>query len=588
MKTEMAPAVAERGRHSLGIHFDLDALRVVETSHGKIHEWKKVSYPAGLRPGVPGFAGFLKRVLDDLSISRHVPVWASASLPTLQVRFLSLPKVRPRQVSNLVYWTFRKEIPFDAAQVMFDYDVEGESTGEGGARKIDVTACTVAHADIKMISAVFEEAQLNLEGLVLPSFAMRNVVRLLSVTSKETVLALHVGDDASAIMFVRAGRVVSHRVFKTGMNVMVDVLRDRHPEWTPSIAAAKMNAALREVVPVPAPGEMDESENGRIRSTVYAAFARLIQQVERTISAYLTGRGDETISTIYVAGILADEPALVNELGSKLGLNTRPLNAFADHLELEKDVAPMSPGESGAMAIATGASLSDPAHTPNLLHTYVKREHEMRLTRTRRAVTALGIAALLVLFALHGIIQYFNRGLREELTLIQSQIERFAPYPDRAMILDLSTKAAIRSSKLKAMAERCQILASLNQLAAGTSPDIRLHSIVIEQHEVASSRDLRRKNGGASGPVANGAGGIHAHMKGVVSGDPGLQESKLAQYILQVEQTDLFHRAWLTGSEAARDAGNPVLRFDVDVQMESLADIPAAVSEVATTKEVRP
>jgi len=589
MKTDVVPAVAERGRNSLGIHLDLDALRLVETGHGKILAWKKVPYPSGIRPGMPGFADFLKQSVGDLPVSRHVPIWASASLPSLQVRFLSLPKVRPRQVSNLAYWTFRKEIPFDAAQVVFDYDVEGESTAGGSARKLDITACTVAHADIKTITSVFEEAQLDLEGLLLPSFAMRNVVRLVGATSTETVLALHVGDDASSIMFMRGRCVVSHRVFKTGMNVMIDVLRDRHPEWSPVVAAGKMSEALGDPVPVLAPGEMDESENGRIRSTVYAAYARLIQQVERTISAYLTGRGDETISTIYVAGVLADYSALVNELGSKLGLNTRPLNAFADHLMLEKGVASMSPGEAGAMAIATGASLSDPAQTPNLLHTYVKREHEMRLNRTRRAVTALGMAALLVLFALHGVIHFFNRGLREELSLVRSQIERFAPYPDRAMILDLTTKAAIRSSRLKSMAERCHMLASLNQLAAGTSPDIRLQSIVIEQDDVlATGRDSRRKVAASPGIVTTGSGGIHAHMKGIVSGDPGLQESKLAQYILQVEQTDMFSRALLTGTEASRDAGAPVLRFGADIQMEGLADAPVAGPEVATAKEVRP
>lgn len=587
MNAEVMPEVVERGRNTLGIHIDLNCLRMVEIGHGKVRSWAKVPYPAGVRPGLSGFAEFIKAAMAKTSMPRNIPVWVSASLPSLQVRFLSLAKVRPRQASNLVYWTFRKEIPFDAAQVVFDYDVEGESQASGAAKKLDVTACTVAHTDINAITGLCEEAGLNLEGVLIPSFALRNIMRHLDVSPSETVLALHAGEDASSIMFMRGRRVVSHRVFKTGINVIIDVLRDRHPEWSPAEAYERMAAALAEPAAAAEPTEGDESENGRIRSTASAAFSRLIQQVERSISAYLVGRSDEAISTIYVAGALADLPSLVQELGSKLGLNTRPLNPFSDNLAIDKALTPMLPDEAGAMAVAMGTALADPAHTPNLLHTYVKREHEVRLARTRRAVTALGLAAVLALMALHGAINYFNRGLQRELAFAQAEIEKFAPFPDRTMILNMSGKAAARSARLKSMAERCHFLAVLNQVAASTSPDIRLQSIVIEHNDINTSAAGRRKVATASAG-SPGQAGIHAHMKGLVTGDAGLQESKLAQYILRVEHTDVFKRAALTSSEQGRDGASQVLRFGVDVEIETLADAQLLMGEVASAREVRP
>lgn len=562
------------GRNQVGIHLDIDALRVVEVIHGRIKECRSVAYPAGLQPGAPGFAAFLKETVTALPGLRHAPMWVVGPLPSLQVRFITLPKVRPSQLSNLVYWTFRKEIPFDAAQVVFDYDQEGESSAPGQARKLDVTACTVSHADVKQLTALFEEAGLHLEGLIIPSFSMRNVLRSLPRGANEVVLGLYVGEDASSIMFMKGRHVIAHRVFKTGLNVMLDVLRDRHPDWSP----AKTLQTIAQALPDPSGAAAESSEEAtRLSETVHAAFGRLIQQVERSISAYLVGRSDEEIRNIYVAGSLARLPALVAELGSKLGLNSQPLNGFEGRLVQPKPASSMAPAEAGMLAIALGAALADPVHSPNLLHTYVRREHEERMKHTRRLLSVLGIAALVGLVAVNVALIRYNAGLRRQLADQQARIEKYAPYPDRAMIEALTGKAALNSAQLKSMAVGCLPLAALNVLALHTPPDVRLQSIEMAMHE-APPPPTGRRSSAVPVPVAPG---MRMRVTGLVSGDPSLQESKLAAYILRLEDTELYRRAVVTRSEQGREGPDPILLFGLTLELEDLSETPLAVAAPA-------
>ena len=176
---ESTAELPQGGRSVLGVHLDIDSLRLVEVARGRIANWANVPYPAGLAPTAKEFPAFLKSSLAGYnSTFRRSALWVVGSLPSLQVRFLALPKARPRQMSHLVYWTFRKEIPFDVAQTAFDYDAEGgDPAATGSAKKTDVTAYTVAQAEVAALTGAFEEAGFHVDGLLLPSFAMRNLFR---------------------------------------------------------------------------------------------------------------------------------------------------------------------------------------------------------------------------------------------------------------------------------------------------------------------------------------------------------------------------------------------------------------------------
>ena len=556
----------QNGRCVVGVHLDVDSLRVVEVIRGRVARWASVPYPPELAPGAKDFPAFLKKCLADFhSAFRRASLWVVGPLPSLQVRFLSLPKTRPRQLPNLVYWTFRKEIPFEPAQTIFDYDVEGDGGVAGPAKKTtDATAYTVGRSDVDALVDQFEAAGLPVDGVVIPSFALRNLFGVRPLAHAGPALGLYVGCDSSALLFFKGKQVIAHRVFKTGMNVMLDVLRDRYPDWS----LAKTYQAIRAALAAPrvsAPlAEPVSAEAARIAETVHVAFDRLIQQVERSLAAYQTGQNEEEIQNIYVAGSVAGLPGLVKELGTKLGLASSPLDLFRPGLMEPGVESPAGPEEAGMMTLALGAAFSDGAHTPNLLHTYVERAQETRRARWRQAAAVCGVVGLVLLAAAGGWIGQRNRRLRSELESIQAQIRQYAPYPDRAMILTMVKEATTNSQQMKSMAGRSLPIAALNQLALGTPPDVRLTAIVLERDADALA-GKKSKDAEAAGPQ------IRIRLNGMVLGPPGAQESKLASYVLRLEDAETFERVALDRSEEGREGQQQVLLFALNMRMDDLA-----------------
>jgi Tfp pilus assembly PilM family ATPase len=566
-------------RCTLGVHLDLEALRIAEVVHGELVNWTRVPYPNGLRPGSSGFATFLKDCINDFyPLHRRAAIWAVAPLPSMQVRFLSIPKVRPRQLSNLVYWTFRKEIPFDPVLTVFDYDVEGEVSVPGEPKRVDVTAYTVSQADVDAVTGWFRQAGLALDGLMIPSFALRNVFKLHMTGLTGTVVGLHVGDDSSSIMFVKGRHVVSHRVFKTGMNVMLDMMKDRHPDWTSEQAFRVMGEALKQDGDgSPAVSGLSAEDAARIKESIHVAFGRLFQQVERSVSAYLVGRSGEEIKAMYVSGAITAWPSLVTELGTQLGMSSRILNPLEVHQRQKTNRLPMTEEEGGGMAIALGAALSDPVTSPNLLHTYIKREQDNRVLQMRRGVTVLGSATLIIMILLYILFARMNRTTRVELEGYRKQVAEFVPYPDREMIQTLVNKAAGNSARIKRMAQRSLPMSAVHVMAGQIPDDIHL-----EGFSVTSTAEVKEARRVASSGASDGSSvRYHVLMDGMVLGPSASQQSKLASFILRLEDTELFEQVNLARTEVGAKDGDSVLLFGIEMSTVSL--IPDDPSVIAST-----
>jgi|GEM_PF-2977442 Tfp pilus assembly PilM family ATPase len=555
---------------TVGVHLDLDSLRVVEVGRGRIVRWFSEAYPSGQLPGSKEFPAFLKSRLGEFcSVLRHTSIWLVGPTPSLQMRFLALPKARPRQLANMVYWTFRKEIPFDAAQTVFDYDAEGVDPAMAGtSKKTDVTAYTVAQAEVAALTDMFESVGVHVDGILLPSFAMRNLFRNQSAGSHaaETAMALYVGEDSSSIMFVKGKHVVSHRLFKTGMNVMLDAVRDRHPDWSAAQAYHAIRAAFAGGPPAadgtagPATEEIDS-----LKETVRLAFGRLVQQVERSLSAYLVGR-DEGVKEIHVAGAMAGLAPLVEELGSRLGVKSGPLDLFRAHRFAGREAGAWSPEEAGQMALALGAALSDKSQSPNLIYTYVKRHKEARGIRAKQLLVGLGAIAAALMLGGSRLASQANGRMHAELEACLQNVRRIVPRTDRAAVQAISDRAAQNSAQLKAMARRHLPAAALNQLARLTPEDIRLISATWEPGEAANAgKRAKKKTAGETDSP------IRFHLEGLVLGEIGVQESKLASYQMRLEDAELFGGVSLLRSEAGTESGEPVLLFALEMQMDDLA-----------------
>lgn len=229
------------------------------------------------------------------------------------------------------------------------------------------------------------------------------------------------------------------------------------------------------------------------------------------------------------------------------------------------------------MSIALGAALSEKSQTPNLTYTYVKRMKEASSARAKRMLIGAGLIGVALMMGGGYVVRLANKETRGKLKACMGQIQQISPAADRAMIQRLSDRAAANSAQMKAMALRSLPVAVLNQLALLTPEEIRLVSAVLEPGEVGPAKKsaTRKKHANATDPPA-----MSLRIEGMVFGELGAQESKLASYQLRIEDSPLFESVVLRRSESGAEGVDPVLLFELEMQVEDLAVPPAAPPRV--------
>lgn len=537
------PTQADRSpRLTAGVQLDHDALRLVAIQHGRIRAWAAIPYPPSTTPESEIFPDFFKQALARFRPSlKQAQIWALGAFPSLQLRFFSVPRTRAGNLSSLVYWTYRKDIPFDAAQTIFDYDVEG-SVAQDAAHPVNVTAYSVAQAEVDALRSLFERAGYRLDGIVIPHVAMRNLFRAHWLNHDPTVMGLYVGESSSTLQVLCDGHVALARVFITGMNAILDVLRDRNPSWSQADAYQALLQA-------------EKTETTEIRDLIRPALGRLMQQVERTMAAFLVGAPPQEITRIHVMGALAALPQRVAEMGAQWGIKTQPADVF-QLSRLDAGVHPPSDSNASAlMTLAAGVALSTPRQTPNLLHTYVKRDRENRSHRIQ-AVTAASAAGILALVAAgYGATVQRNRLKAGELKLLHEHIAQYPEGLNRSLIEQLLAGVQQRHQQLLTLSQKCRPIAMVNQIAELTPDDIRLSAI-----RIADARDHGRP------APTDGRRGERVALDGMVRGLPETQEARLASYVMRMEDAELFSDVSVARTSHAREGQEPMLLFEMTLR----------------------
>ncbi|HML56221.1 MAG TPA: hypothetical protein PKC79_19160 [Solidesulfovibrio magneticus] len=187
-----------------------------------------VPVPQGVEPGQPEFAALLGRALSGLCLPGQMPkVWAAAQSARSNIQFLTIPKVPSRQVDNAVYWTAKKDMGFDEADVVFDFERRGEIT-EKGAVRLGAMAYTTPREAISLLQNDFAQAGFPLAGLTLEPFAHQNLYRrrIVDGPTEGATANLHVGRNWSRLEIVSNGDIMFVRVIKTSMSGMEQAVYD--------------------------------------------------------------------------------------------------------------------------------------------------------------------------------------------------------------------------------------------------------------------------------------------------------------------------------------------------------------------------
>jgi len=534
----------ETGATGIGVSLEPDAVRMVESHRGRVVRCAAVPYPPGIAVESSAFPAFLRRCLSGFSprFSR-MPVWVVGSLPSLQIRYLMLPAVRGGAVSDMVYWTFRKDLPFAADQTVFDYGAEHETVIDGAAR-IHVTAYTALRSETDALHALFTKAGVRLAGIVIPAFAMRNLLRVQAAGEAVARVCLFTGEDASTLIVFKDGHVQLTRVFKTGMNAILSVMQKQLPESTLADVYRRVQVALEAT---------GDAEKGRV-DFIREVFDRLVQQIERTMTAYLNDHRGESFAGLHVMGAMAGLKPLVQTMSERLGLEVLALPAV--YGRVDRAGGDVDIGEQERMALAAGASLSHLDLTPNLLYNYTQRERTVRRAWWSLLVSLLLGIALALLHLGREMLLHGNGTIQRQLHDEQARLGAYVPHVTKPELEGMLSAVAADSVVLKQMVQRWLPPAILLMLGELTPADVRMTGI--EAVFPAAATSGNRRTGGDS---AN-----RLHLRGFVRGPVEGQRSTLAAYAMRLEDAALFARSSVKQAADGREGGEPVLLFEMELE----------------------
>lgn len=111
--------IARAKTHTVGVDIGREYVRLVKAARmpdgqSRLLDKLRVRIPKDISPEDSEFAEFLKATLTWFrGSSTKMDLWTDISAAGIDVRYIRIPKVSKKQVETAVYWTIRKEAPFD-------------------------------------------------------------------------------------------------------------------------------------------------------------------------------------------------------------------------------------------------------------------------------------------------------------------------------------------------------------------------------------------------------------------------------------------------------------------------------------------
>ena len=570
---------------TIGIDIGHDYLRMVratETSggHWRIDDRKRFAMPPKTPRESPEFRAFLKASLAAICGSaKQYDLWAVMSAARVEVRHIRIPKVPKKQISNAVYWTARKDAPFDEKEVIFDYELQGEVIDQG-IPKLAAMVYTAPRQEIADLKELFSRIGRPLAGISIVPFSLQNLFRTGWDSARDGAVAnLFIGIDFSRIDIYAGDNLVMTRGIKAGMSSMVESLVDRFNELnqrpgSPGLTIEEGRKIIQSLSSDSLPLRENDNRFGLKKEDIFAmvrpALERLVRQVERTFEHYAATMPGDLISRIFVSGVMNINNTIIDYVGSQLGITSEVLDPLggldpASDMDLEEG---NSISERIAFGPALGLAFSDNDHTPNLMFTYKDKEREASINRINTAVFVIFIIAV---FLCSGIFVFQNHAIAQKKKVIagmESQITGLGTVVDRNQLLNMAAKVSQRRKLSRLYGERYLGMVLISELIELTPANIRFIDLKINLGSAPAGSVAAHPAGDAAKPATTGVQ-EEIILEGLIRGDRKLLETSLAAYVMVLEASPLFRQVAVQKNSVEPFVKEEALHFILKLMVEA-------------------
>ncbi|MBA4395886.1 MAG: hypothetical protein C0394_00630 [Syntrophus sp. (in: bacteria)] len=585
IKSYSQKALPFQKTNTVGVEIGHDYLRMVMAAKSdnkwKLPAVKKTPIPTGLSRDSNDFVQLLKRELTAFLGAKKHKIWVVALSSQVDIRHIRIPKVQKKQIEDVVYWSVKKDFPFDEKESILDFEVLGEVVDQGIA-KVSVMVYIAPRQVAENLKSLFSRAGYSLAGITITPLAIQTLFRTGWITNAgESVACLHVGFSYSRIDIFARGCLMMTRDIKTGTNSMVESFVDTYndkirPSLPGSAEAIGMEEARKIVYSLSSESPpLSEGDKGyglqseEIFDMLQSVLERLVRQVERTFEYFAGNLGHEKVIKIYVSGAIDANMKLVTYIGGQLGIDAEALDPLGEQAPpYYKDGRYLSSvSERMGYAPALGLALADEALTPNLLFTYRDKEKAASITRINKNIFLVFIAAVLICA---GVFFYQQHAIAQKKALIavmERELSQFSPPVSMAAVMEAAARSSQRQTSARDIRSRYLGMAIISELCAMTSPSIQFIRLSLN---LSPARAETRQNQAGNPPKK--APALRAEeiieIEGLVTGARDVSETILAGYAMALENSPMFMQVAVQKSSVEQLKNEDALHFVIRMKVE--------------------
>ena len=564
---------AAKHRARVGIDIGREEIRLAKmtnTSDGRplLIDQKIVKISAKITKGSREFSDLLKTTIKEFAGSvNECDIWAMMSAADVNVHHLKIPIVPKNQRDNVIFWTAKKENPFDEKTMIFDYEIQGEINDQG-VPKTSVMFYSAPQAEIEKVKSLFSAAGVNLAGITIVPFAIQNIFRTKWITAGEDVFAsLYFGFDFSRIDIFSKNNLVMTRGIKTGISSMMEAIEESITETFPrrTVDREREKQILQELCADPEKTITDEDgffwTQSSVLEMISPAMERLTRQVERTLEYYATSVGFEKVEKMYISSAMeVFYSHLLQNIGGQLDVKRELFDPFqvkndataAAHLNLEERIS---------MVTAIGLALSDRKHTPNAIFTYVEKKRENRNNIINRSIFAIFAAALITCCVVLVFQAIEIKYLSVKKVKLEKELSLFNPILSKDKITVLAEDLKLRYQLNQQYSSKYKGMAIISELSDLTPENIRLINVRI----VIPGAGVPEPNKEAT-PKEKSDDIV---IEGVVLGDRSELDALVAQYVMKLENSPILQGVALQKSSVVTFKNKEILQFTINAKIGS-------------------
>ena len=545
-----------------------------------------VPFDPDIKRDTPRFTQVLQAALGSFGLpSRGVEIWSNISAARVEIRRLIIPKLPKKQLYNAVYWTYKKEAPFDEKESVFDFEILGDLTDDG-VRKTEVVAYTAPKREVTALTSLFERCGCPLSGVTIIPFALQNLFRSGWIpTQQGESCSIYVGRNWSRIDVFADGNLLLSRGVKAGLNSMVEAVR--------SARVANGTMEVEGFVMEPDPDHpVDDQEarrlfddflksgsggattvdsreqSDRVFHLIKPALDRLIRQVERTFEHFAANFGGRSVSRVFISGRVSTQHRMVEYIGSQLNMPMEIMDTFAGAPLGRKAASPRGGDQAGEMAPTVGLGLSAGGLTPNFLVGFKDRQETTKARTAKQVVFGILVAAMLVCGGFYFWQSLVLKDRLDETARLRQNLSQYSPVVDQNLIMQMVARIKANRQQMENYKERYLGMSVISELSRMTPDYVRILEVSADLPEVKKESAAEEPAPAAGRGKAEEKKPRSLKIDGLVQGDVANLESLLTEYLLQLEGSPLFGNRGVTTKSTVNYLGQDALRFTASLDLE--------------------